>query len=119
MIFEWASARFYWRPDDSPGLNMEKKIFVDNLNPTTTNEDLAELFSCAGPVGLVTIAVRKAPGPGHAFVEMESDHGANQAVRLLNDRKWNGLRLIVTHAGLPRKTSLGFTGGPAPRRTSR
>jgi len=91
---------------------MDRRLFVDNLGPTTTAEALTELFRTAGSVDTVTIPPSQSPtSPNHAFIEMTSDYEAKQAVLLLNDTEWNGHRLTVTHAGPSARRAAGFTGG--------
>jgi len=98
---------------------MRRRIFVDNFAPATTKETLEELFKVTGSVESVMIppqvTIKKAIT--HAFVVMESENGATEAIRRLNNSSWNGFRLTVTHAG-PVAAGAGFTGN-APRTETR
>jgi len=97
---------------------MQKRIFVDNLSPSATAENVAELFSQAGTVESVTIppGQRTSQSNTHAFVEMKSGEEANQAIHLLNATNFQGLRLTVTHAGPVQKEGAGFSGGSLANR---
>jgi RNA recognition motif-containing protein len=72
---------------------MATNIFVRNLDPTTTEAQLRELFAAYGSVDTVTIVQdRDTSGPrGIAFIEMTDAEGANAAIEsldcfCLNDR---------------------------------
>ena len=61
-------------------------IFVRNLDPTTTEAQLKDLFEAYGPVETVTIVKdRDTDGPrGLAFVEMTNAADARTAIESLN-----------------------------------
>jgi cold-inducible RNA-binding protein len=61
-------------------------IFVRNLNPTTTEAELQELFAVYGAVDSVTLVKdRDTDGArGMAFVEMQDEAQANAAIASLN-----------------------------------
>jgi RNA recognition motif-containing protein len=61
-------------------------IFVRNLDPTTTEIQLKDLFAAYGSVETVTIVTdRDTEGPrGFAFVEMTHDAEARAAIESLN-----------------------------------
>ena len=61
-------------------------IFVRNLDPTTTEAQLKDLFKAYGPVETVTIVEdRDTHGPrGLAFVEMTDAADARTAIESLN-----------------------------------
>ena len=61
---------------------MGRKLFVGNLPFSTGEQELEELFSQAGAVESVRVMRDQATGRarGFAFVEMESDEAAQQAI---------------------------------------
>lgn len=94
---------------------MTRRLFIDNLGVNTTKEKLEELFKVSGSVESVVIPLAKSIKEkiNHAFVVMETEYAASQAIHRLNNREWHGQRLTVTQAGPVARTSLGFSGGPA------
>jgi RNA recognition motif-containing protein len=68
---------------------MNRKLYVGNLNYSTTEQDLRELFSEVGPVASVSLVMDRETGRprGFGFVEMETDEAAAQAVEKLNNRE--------------------------------
>ncbi len=90
---------------------MQRRLFIDNLSPTTTAEALKELFRSAGNVESISIPESQIGSvPSHAFIEMMTDGEAKKAIHLLNNTNWNGLRLTVTLAGPMNRRSGGFSG---------
>lgn len=65
---------------------MGMNIFVRNLDPTTTEAELKDLFAAYGSVETVTIvADRDTNGPrGFAFIEMTNTADARTAIESLN-----------------------------------
>jgi cold-inducible RNA-binding protein len=87
------------------------RIFVGNLSYQTTEDELADLFSQAGPVESATIVTDRDTGRsrGFGFVEMDSD-AANQAIERFNGAELNG-RTINVNEARPRPERRSFGGG--------
>ncbi len=87
---------------------MNKKIYVSNLPPQTTEDDLRTLFSAAGSVMSVKIVEdRQTRQPrGFAFVEMSTQWEARRAASMLNKKTFKDKELLVKEA----RVSRGFRG---------
>ena len=74
---------------------MSKRLFVGNVNPRVTEEQLRQLFSAAGEVVQVRIPRdRESAQPrGFAFVEFADQEEAEQALALFDDAMLEGRRL--------------------------
>ena len=74
---------------------MAKRLYVGNLNYSTTDSTLRELFGAYGTVTDVTVI----EGKGFAFVEYDSDESAQEAINNLNETEVDGrdLRVDVAH----------------------
>ncbi len=83
---------------------MSKKIYVGNLNYTTTEDELQNLFSQYGAVTSTNIVMDRYTNQskGFGFVEMEADDAAEAAISALNGQDYNGRGLRVNEAK-PRK----------------
>jgi cold-inducible RNA-binding protein len=70
---------------------MKTKLFVGNLSPKTTEEDLEGLFMKAGTVeSIEIITVQEKINPKHfAFVDMKNKHEAEKAIGLLDGSDLN------------------------------
>ncbi len=89
-----------------------KRLFIENFDRTTTQEAILDLFKSRGKVDSVTLHTgSRGESLGYAFVVMENDGEAVQAMRALNNKPWNGSRLTVTPADQPSMRSAGFSGG--------
>ena len=79
---------------------MANTIYVGNLNYSTTEEDLNELFSQYGEVESVKLIMdRETNRPrGFGFVEMVESDAATAAVSMLNDKDFKGRNLRVNEA---------------------
>jgi cold-inducible RNA-binding protein len=75
-------------------------IFVRNLDPTTTEAQLKDLFAAYGSVETVTIVKdRDTSGPrGFAFIEMTDAAEAKAAMQSLNGFVLNGRALSLNEA---------------------
>lgn len=91
---------------------METKLFVGNLPYSASEEELQTLFTKAGSVKSVTVVRDRDTGRsrGFAFVEMDNQSEAENAIRMLNGSQLGG-RPIVVNAARPREER-------APRRDS-
>ena len=79
---------------------MNRKIYVANLPPQSTEAELKTLFSKAGSVMSVKIVKDRQTGQprGIAFVEMSTQWEARRAVSMLNRRNFMGKDLVVKEA---------------------
>ncbi|MEW6567023.1 MAG: RNA-binding protein [Chloroflexota bacterium] len=82
---------------------METKLFVGNLPYSASEEELQSLFTKAGSVRSVTLVRDRETGRsrGFAFVEMENQAEAENAIRMLNGSQVGG-RPIVVNVARPR-----------------
>lgn len=92
---------------------MSTKLFVGNLPFSLSESNLEEIFSQSGKVVSVSIPVDRETGRkrGFAFVEMENQVEADQAIKDLNGSSVEG-RQIVVNPSRPREQ------GGAPRKRS-
>src|SRR5205807_1564348 len=79
---------------------MPTKLYVGNLPFNTTENELQELFSQAGPVQEVMLMQDKFTGKsrGFAFVTMASDQDAQKAISEINGKTVEGRALTVNEA---------------------
>ncbi len=87
---------------------MAKKIYVGNLNYSTTEDNLREQFAAYGEVVSVNIITDRDSGrsKGFGFVEMETDESAEAAIAELNGADIDGRQLKVNEAhDKPRRSS--------------
>lgn len=79
---------------------MSKKIYVGNLPFSSTQEDLENLFGRHGTVASVNVITDRDTGRprGFAFVEMESESDAEDAIRALDGSDLGGRPLRVNVA---------------------
>jgi RNA recognition motif-containing protein len=79
---------------------MAKKIYVGNLNYSTTENQLDELFSQYGTVLSTNIITDKFTdrSKGFGFVEMEEEDAATAAISSLNGNELDGRQLRVNEA---------------------
>jgi len=98
-------------------------IYVGNLNYQTSEDELGSLFESYGEVTSVKIMTDRDTGRsrGFAFVEMEDDSAASQAIEELHETEFKSRNLVVNEAK-PRsndrgpKRSFGGNGGGAQNR---
>ena len=79
---------------------MGTKLYVGNLSFNTTENELQELFSQAGPVQEVSLMQDKFTGKsrGFAFVTMGSEEDAQSAISKFNGQTIEGRPLTVNEA---------------------
>ena len=98
---------------------MGRKLFVGNLSFNTAEGRLQELFESIGPVDSVNIVRDQMTGRarGFAFVEMQSEEAAQNAIQKLNETELDGRRIAVNEAR-PKPSGGGRSGGGdgGPRR---
>ncbi|MEA4909596.1 MAG: RNA-binding protein [Anaerolineaceae bacterium] len=89
---------------------MDSKLYVGNLPYQTTEDDLRTLFAQAGTVSAVDIIKDRETGysKGFAFVTMESQSDAENAIRMFNGQTI-GNREIKVNIARPREDR--FQGG--------
>ena len=94
---------------------MAKKLFVGNLSYSATEADLREAFAPAGEIASVRVVLDRDTGRprGFAFVEMNTDAEAAQAINMLNGREMQGRPVTVREAEErpPRREGGGYGGG--------
>jgi RNA recognition motif-containing protein len=88
-----------------------KNIFVGNLDFNATEESVRSLFERYGAVNSARIMTDRDTGRsrGFAFVEMENESEADQAIQALNGYTLDGRALNVNEARP--KPDRGFGGG--------
>ena len=66
---------------------MDIRIYVGNLNKSTTQDELNTLFATAGTVSSVEVVKEKGSGvsKGFAFVSMPTQEEADKAISMFND----------------------------------
>ena len=95
---------------------MGKSIYVGNIPFTAREDELEELFAEHGTVSSVKVITDRETGRprGFAFVEMEDDAAADNAIRALDGRDFGGRPLRVNEAR-ERAGGGGGGGGRGPR----
>ncbi|HZW04893.1 MAG TPA: RNA-binding protein [Anaerolineaceae bacterium] len=93
---------------------MDSKLYVGNLSYGTSEDELRQLFSEAGTVTAVDVIKDRDTGlsKGFAFVTMESQSEAENAIRLFNGKSV-GNRELKVNIARPRedRPQGGFGGG--------
>jgi cold-inducible RNA-binding protein len=94
-------------------VNLNKRLYVGNLNYATTEDELHKLFSEVGPVTSVSLVIDRATGrsKGFAFVEMETVEAAETAVQRLNGHEVGQRNLTVNEARPRTEPTYGGGGG--------
>ncbi|HZS08143.1 MAG TPA: RNA-binding protein [Blastocatellia bacterium] len=79
---------------------MSTRLFVGNLSPETTSQEINDLFSAVGVVESCRLITDRESGrsKGFAFVEMNSTEAANAAKEKLNGHDLQGKPLKVNDA---------------------
>jgi RNA recognition motif-containing protein len=80
-------------------------MYIGNLAHDVTEDDLKNAFSEFGEVSSVKIIIDKFSGrsKGFGFVEMPSNSEADQAIKALNGKAFNGRSIKVNQAEAKRK----------------
>lgn len=83
---------------------MESKLYVGNLSYDTTEDSLRTQFAQAGTVVSVDIIKDRDTGrmKGFAFVTMNSDEEAQNAIKILNEKMLDN-RAIKVNVAKPRE----------------
>jgi hypothetical protein len=79
---------------------MNKKLYVGNLSYNLTSDELQTAFAQCGGVVSAKIIMDQATGrsKGFAFIEMESEEGAQKAIAELDGKEVGGRALRVSEA---------------------
>ena len=79
---------------------MDIRIYVGNLNKSTTQEEITALFAQAGTVSSVEVVMDKGSGlsKGFAFVTMADQADADKAITMFNAHDLGGNALKVNVA---------------------
>ena len=79
---------------------MNKNLYVGNLSPNVTAQDLQHNFSEVGAVASAVVIKDKFTGisKGFGFVEMETEEGAREAVKRFHGGELDGNSITVNEA---------------------
>ena len=79
---------------------MGTKLYVGNLDYTTTSDQLKEMFAAVGTVVDAVVITDKMSGrsKGFGFVEMSSAEEAEAAIKEFNGKEFEGRALTVNEA---------------------
>ena len=83
---------------------METKLYVGNLSYDTTEDGVRTMFAKAGTVVSVDLIKDRDTGrtKGFAFVTMDSDEDAKNAIKILNEKMLDD-RAIKVNVARPRE----------------
>jgi RNA recognition motif-containing protein len=100
---------------------MAKKLYVGNLNYSTTESRLSEIFGELGEVVSVNLITDRMSGrsKGFAFVEMAEESDAQQAIAELNGKDVDGRTIKVAEARPKRERRDSWGGGGGGGRRGR
>ncbi|MBM3801428.1 MAG: RNA-binding protein [Acidimicrobiia bacterium] len=92
---------------------MESKLYVGNLSYNTSEDDLRDLFTQAGTVKSATLIRDRDTGrsKGFAFVEMETQQEAENAIKQFHNSQFQDRSLTVNMARPREERSGGGFGG--------
>ncbi|PNH04371.1 RNA binding motif protein, X-linked-like-1, partial [Tetrabaena socialis] len=99
-----AGAKFGLPPAGRTPPRVGTQLFVAGINFICNEQDLEQKFSRYGRVREARVVRHPSSGEsrGFAFVGMSAESEAEEAVRDMNGRDWNGRRLLVEVAKNPR-----------------
>lgn len=83
--------------------NHSKKLYVGNLPFNVSEERLQKHFEQAGPVSSIAIPFDRETGKqkGFAFVEMNSQYAAADAITILHGTHLEGRKIAVNSSDTP------------------
>lgn len=83
---------------------METRLYIGNMSPDTTEQDLRTMFNEAGTVGSVDVVMNRQTGKprGFAFITMSSQAEAEKAINMFNAKEVDSHTLKV-NISLPRE----------------
>ncbi len=96
---------------------MDTRLYVGNLSPSLTSDELQALFSPYGTVSFAQVVADRDSGrsEGFGFVEMSNAQEAEAAAAALNGLNVGDQALVVELARRrPGGRDRGFHGGPHP-----
>jgi RNA recognition motif-containing protein len=95
---------------------METRLYIGNMSQETTEQDLRTMFSEAGTVGSVDVAMNRQTGKprGFAFVTMSSEAEAEKAISMFNAKEINS-RALKVNISLPRQERSGLENTKNPQ----
>jgi RNA recognition motif-containing protein len=90
-----------------------KKLYVGNLAYGVTDATLEQMFAAHGTVQSAQVIMDRDTGrsKGFGFVEMGSDHEAQQAIQAMNGQQVDGRSLTVNEAKPREDRGPGGRGG--------
>lgn len=93
-------------------------ILVRNLPRGLTGDDLFKLFQPFGEIKSYNIVTDEGSGnsKGFGFVDMPDNTEASAAIKTLNGKLINNLKIRVKAGNPPRRTSSSKPAGPKPKR---
>jgi cold-inducible RNA-binding protein len=93
-------------------LKMNKNLYVGNLSSKVNEDDLRANFSKAGEIVSASVIKDKFTGQskGFGFVEMATEEGAQEAIKLFSGGMLDGNTIVVNEAR-PKKDSAGPRSG--------
>ncbi|MBU3956672.1 RNA-binding protein [Patescibacteria group bacterium] len=100
---------------------MSKRLFVGGIPFSITSSQLEEMFSKFGKVASCEVITDRYSGQskGFAFIEMENDNEADEAIKKLNETELEE-RKITVNVARPREERPKFDSrGGSPRRDDR
>lgn len=79
---------------------LNKKLYVGNLDYSVTQDDLRKHFSEAGEVVDAVVITHRDTGrsKGFGFVEFANEEDAQKAIELFNNKDFNGRTIVVNEA---------------------
>ena len=92
---------------------MSKRIYVGNLPFSATSQEVQDLFAQFGTVSEVHLVTDRQTGQprGFGFVEIAEDEGAEEAIKNLNNKDFQGRNLKVNEARPRENRGGGGRGG--------
>ena len=91
---------------------MQRKLFVQNIPPRASEEELRQLFEELGEVKSAKIPTDRRSGKkrGFGFVEMATAKAAIEAIKSINQKKLHGRKLKVAFSeDRNRRRSLAYS----------
>ncbi len=87
---------------------MNKKLYVGNLEYSTTDKELEELFSSEGTVTYAKVVMREdGKSRGFGFIEMGTEEEAKKALEKFNQSSFKDRTIVVNEARNREKRDYG------------
>ena len=99
---------------------MTKDLYVRNISPQATEEDVRKLFSVAGKVSFIHLVTEAGSGAwtGRGYVKMASEAAAKEAINILDGARLID-RVIAVCAARPQKPAKNPPRTPGRKAPSR